>query len=347
MSGASSVVVRRVELCYALFGAEASQPAKASLTSLQGRMGVCASPASIRCAICGLLWRPGGRLRPVFPECPECLWKKVASPQFRSSNRGAAWSRMIQRALDEAEGDAERVALARGLRGNVWSAMRCPHANYVVQKMIAVMRPPSLLFILDELLAENELAVQRAARNPYACRILQRLLEHWPQRHLRGVVENLLVDAVRLSVHRFANYVVRRMAESATDDDCARLTLILAAEAHFVGARDSGSAVLAEILKRQPWGKEQHELARSLLATDGLVAKMAQQRQGHRAVLAMREVFQWHSAEYDSLHAQLRAYKEVLRSTRYGRMVMSSFGARAARPVVVPRRPLNVGEEEG
>ena len=120
---------------------------------------------------------------------------------------------MIQRALDEAEGDAERVALARGLHGNVWSAMRCPHANYVVQKMIAVMRPPSLLFILDELLAENELAVQHAARNPYGCRILQRLLEHWPQRHLRGVVETLLADAVRLSVHRFANYVVRRMAE--------------------------------------------------------------------------------------------------------------------------------------
>ncbi len=142
---------REVKLCEALFGPEESQPStKASFMRRRRRIERRASLASRQCRISGLLCRPD-RMRVPHLECPGRLQKEVAFVELQSSDRNAEWSRMVQRALEDAKGDAERAALAEGLRGDVCTAMRCPHANYVVQKFVTIMPPQSLLFVRDEI----------------------------------------------------------------------------------------------------------------------------------------------------------------------------------------------------
>merc|ERR1719247_1621296 len=80
--------------------------------------------------------------------------------------------RLVQEALENATGDADRVALASEMRGRVWEALRCPNANFVLQKCIGVLRPQASQFIIDEL---RDKGSSKAARHRFGCRVLQRL----------------------------------------------------------------------------------------------------------------------------------------------------------------------------
>merc|ERR1719145_46714 len=62
---------------------------------------------------------------------------KVEGNVWRLS-RDAPGCRIVQDALDNATCDADRVALASEIRSHVWEALRCPHANFVLQKFIGV-----------------------------------------------------------------------------------------------------------------------------------------------------------------------------------------------------------------
>merc|ERR1712139_585287 len=100
-------------------------------------------------------------------------------------------------------GDAERVALAFEMHSRVWEALRCPNANFVLQKFICVLRPQASQFILDEL---RKAGFSKAARHRYGCRVLQRLLEHCGAEQLQPLVEDLLLDASALCRHVYGHY---------------------------------------------------------------------------------------------------------------------------------------------
>merc|ERR1719199_226882 len=96
-------------------------------------------------------------------------------------------SRDVQQELDDAD-DYTRVVLSRELQTHVWEASKCPHANHVLQKCIETLRPSDSQFIIDELLQSGPRAVARAARHPYGCRVLQRLLEHCSADQMKTIV---------------------------------------------------------------------------------------------------------------------------------------------------------------
>jgi len=98
----------------------------------------------------------------------------------------------VQEALQGAGSDDARRAIAAELEGHVWEAMRCPHANHVVQKCIMTMRPHALQFIIDEIESRGAAGVRKIAKHQYGCRILQRLLEHCRPDQVQGLVEDLL-----------------------------------------------------------------------------------------------------------------------------------------------------------
>lgn len=81
--------------------------------------------------------------------------------------------RAVQLALDAADRH-QAVELAAKLRGRVVESVRSPHANYVLQKVIKVLAPQEVPFIVDELAASG----LDLARHEYGCRIFCRLLEH-------------------------------------------------------------------------------------------------------------------------------------------------------------------------
>eukprot|EP00913_Durusdinium_trenchii_P021913 g20591.t1 len=97
----------------------------------------------------------------------------------------------------DAASDAERAQLASELRGRIFAAARSACANYVLQKIIHVLRPQACQFIIDELMQDPQ-EVPALARHQYGCRILQRLLEHCQSQQMGGIIQLLLSEALSL-----------------------------------------------------------------------------------------------------------------------------------------------------
>lgn len=133
-----------------------------------------------------------------------CVWALSGEP---------SGSRKVQRALEEARGEQERLFIALELRGHICDAMRCPHANHVLQKCAAILEPPSLQFMIDELVNEGPDTVCQVSKHCYGCRVMERLLARCASKQLFRIAGSLLGDAANLCTHRFGNFVMQRLLE--------------------------------------------------------------------------------------------------------------------------------------
>lgn len=231
-------------------------------------------------------------------------------------------SRRVQDAIDSADNDQARLALASELKGHVWDALQCPHANHVLQRCIVSLRSPALQFILDELVKPRASQVAQAARHRYGCRILQRLFEHCRQDQLEEFIDELMASAVSLSKHAYANFVMQHVLEYGAPEYRRRLTGILEQHAKAMVKDEHGHAVLSKAMANAS-REEQLRLARALLRENGLLLRMARGRHGHVAVKAVLDVLE--GQEQEIARKQLLDSVAKLRLSRYGRSVAASL----------------------
>lgn len=171
--------------------------------------------------------------RVAIAELRGSVWALAASP------RG---TRILQEVLQHAD-PKEKVALTQELHGHVreaWdSQSAAPHANYVVQKCIEVMPPEHCQFVLDEMLNSD---VRRAALNPYGCRVLQRLIEHFPVTEMMNLLNQILDKGIlqMLMVSPYGNFVVQCVLEHGDVPQKTQIARVLLAD------DDRGFARLAE-----------------------------------------------------------------------------------------------------
>ena len=137
-----------------------------------------------------------------------CLEGSVAGCVWDLSQRSKG-CRYVQAALENC-GDGERFTLALELQGHVLAAARSACANYVLQKIIQVLRPQACQFIIDEIM-KTPADVPILARHQYGCRILQRLLEHCQAQQMEGLVKLLLEDATALVRHNYGTFVMQQI----------------------------------------------------------------------------------------------------------------------------------------
>lgn len=224
----------------------------------------------------------------------------------------------MQRALEEGSEDV-RASVASELRGHIWEMLRCPHASHVLQKCVATLSPRKACFIADELLAAGPQAVAQAARHRYACRVLQRLMEHLPPEDMSAVADEILEDAIGLCEHPFGNYVVGQLLDFGTEEQRRRLFRALQQNVSAVASCIYAQPVLEKALDLAS-GEQQLAIGRAILAQPGLLATMASSKHGSSAVrLLLQELT---GPEHDEACRQL-AEAEWLEGCRYGRAVMS------------------------
>jgi len=264
-----------------------------------------AVPSHPRCAA-----RESGRAR-VTADLPlrGNVWKLSRDPQG---------CRRVQDALAEADSDKEREAVAEELRGHVWQAVHCPHANHVVQQVIACMRASSCDFVVDEILGRGPGAVRRVARHALGCRVLQRMLEHWPDRAAR-LVDGLMAEGALLCRHEFGNYVMQHVLEYGSAEHRQALIAGMVRQAHELGPDAVAGGPLAKAIAHGAC-EDREALARALLAERRVLAGMACARHGHAAVQKIFELCE----EPVRLEAmkQLRGQQKRLQACRYGRAVL-------------------------
>eukprot|EP00928_Gymnodinium_smaydae_P055030 TRINITY_DN38692_c0_g1_i1.p1 TRINITY_DN38692_c0_g1~~TRINITY_DN38692_c0_g1_i1.p1 ORF type:complete len:473 (-),score=72.47 TRINITY_DN38692_c0_g1_i1:103-1521(-) len=237
-------------------------------------------------------------------------------------SRDARGCRMVQVALSEAANDDVRAALGQELKGHVWEALRDPHANYVVQKCVATLRPQASQFIIDELLQRGDAAVVDTARHRCGCRSFQRLLEHCEAEQLSSLVEILLANAISLSKHTYGNYVMQHVLEHGSKEQRRRLVQMLEQEAATICFNNCACAVVSKAMELG-----EHEdsvaLARAFATKPGLVTAMARSRYGHLAVRAALNLLEGNEREL--VCAQLKNDAASLRASRYGRAVATTL----------------------
>lgn len=255
------------------------------------------------------------RREPDGPTLPPSGPSDVGGQVWRMS-RDAEGSRAVQQALHEARTDEERMLLAEELRGHVWEATKCPHANHVLQKCIISMRPQALQFIIDEFCEDGKGGPVAVANHKFGCRVLERLIEHCPQSQVAKLVDLLAPSAVSLASNPYGNYVMQHLIEHGPSDHRHKFILLLQENAAKLGVDAYARAVLSKALAHAN-ADDQIALARALLRQKGLIATMARTRHGHPAVKSMLNVLTGTDAA--EARRQLLQEIETLRKSRYGR----------------------------
>jgi len=225
-------------------------------------------------------------------------------------------SRRVQEALDEAPPE-RREAVLREFHGRAVKGMRDPHANHVLQKLIALMAPGSLQFMVDELLEREGLATA-VARHRYGGRIVQQLLKKCSASQVSGLAEALLQEAVTLSIHNFGHFSMQHLLHMGTEEQRHRLVQTILDNPETICKSKSGDGVVASAMEH---GTSEQKLliSRAVLLQPGLMVELAQGRHGHSAVLKMLQVLEGQ----ESLQAHMGLAMDIaaLRAARYGRVV--------------------------
>lgn len=213
-------------------------------------------------------------------------------------SRDDAGCREIQEAVDLASCDEEIVAIAAEMRGHVAEAVRCPNANYVMQKLIERLPSREVVFIFEELMKKGPDSVVHLARHRYGCRILQRMLKVDLPEYVTYLIDKLLTDAFATCTHPFGNYVMQRVLEEGSPH--AQKCLVDILSKHVPEARPDTHTMAVYVKAFATCQKEARAtLARAMLNAPELLSKMVAQMQGHQAARLRQMLKALRGAEHD------------------------------------------------
>eukprot|EP00931_Biecheleriopsis_adriatica_P047587 TRINITY_DN2743_c0_g1_i4.p1 TRINITY_DN2743_c0_g1~~TRINITY_DN2743_c0_g1_i4.p1 ORF type:complete len:404 (+),score=85.96 TRINITY_DN2743_c0_g1_i4:54-1265(+) len=202
-------------------------------------------------------------------------------------SRDSEGCRQIQEVLGSTTtSEEERLQIASALRGHVCEAMRCKHANFVLQKLIETLPAKHLGFCFDELLNRQKNVVPQFACHKYGCRILKMLLEHGPREQVQVLAQRLLEDITSICAHEFGNYVTQQVIVSSTGEQLAFLVEHLCENAARLVQDPFAPAVVRKAMATVP-EQAQAQIAEAFLQEAGLVLQMTQTRQGFLAAKEM------------------------------------------------------------
>lgn len=235
-------------------------------------------------------------------------------------SRDPVGCRLVQQAFEDVDDHQGREAMVRELHDHVWEAMTCPHANHVIQKVIATTRPESFQFIVEEL-AQPANGIQRVARHRHGCRIIQRLLDRGTAAQVQRITDDIVVASVSLSMDPYGNYVVQHVFESGDVGSRRALAQALARDVGLLGSNSYGRAVVSRALGCSE-AEHQREIANALLCEPGLLAAMACTWHGHFAARWVLHALE--GAELAEACHRLKAKAQELQNSRYGRSILAA-----------------------
>lgn len=230
--------------------------------------------------------------------------------------------RVLQSALDQAD-SACRTAMANEMKGNVCKAVDSPHANHVLQRFIEVLAPGSVRFILQELSqGQHPTAL---ARHRFGCRVLERLIEHFPAAWLSDFLQAVLEDAASLCGNQFGTFVMQHILEHGLPAHKRRIADALLLDVQWAALDQNAVGVVDSALSYAPV-EDQKRLATAILKRNGLVQAMSKSGRGHTAVVRLLRVLETSESSGSDL-AEARRQLEAAPAGARGRRGPTLLGA--------------------
>jgi hypothetical protein len=97
--------------------------------------------------------------------------------------------RVVQKALETADVEVA-ASLAQEMTGHIQEAIKCPHANHVVQKLLDNLPADRTTFVVRELLG----AAVELSKHRYGCRIVSRAVKVHASSYSCAEVETLIAE---------------------------------------------------------------------------------------------------------------------------------------------------------
>jgi len=189
--------------------------------------------------------------------------------------------RLLQSALETGDG-AERAAMSMEFYGHVCDALESPHAHHVLQRIVELMPPSSVSFILHEL--QYKWSPTFIAKHRFGCRVLERVIEHFPAcphagAELAYFLEGILQDAASHCYHSFSTFVMQHILEYGSVDQQRAIVSSLCSDLWRAALDMHAVGCLDKALSFQPF-EDQVALASAILDSEGLLTRMALTRKG-------------------------------------------------------------------
>mmetsp|Transcript_28677 Transcript_28677/g.45556 ORF Transcript_28677/g.45556 Transcript_28677/m.45556 type:complete len:531 (-) Transcript_28677:404-1996(-) len=197
-------------------------------------------------------------------------------------SQDAKGCRDVQKALAECDSDEKGLAISVQLKGHVMDAVRCPHANHVLRKIIETLPPACSSFIIKEILENGLAGVKEVAMHRYGCRIMEELLRVCHSTQVIEMTELLLVESDALCTHMYGNFVMKSVLKCALPRQRQKLVKSIMDNLILIGTSFYACAVLAEVLQGDR--AEGQALARMILSVTGLLSAIVKNKHG-RSVL--------------------------------------------------------------
>jgi hypothetical protein len=225
--------------------------------------------------------------------------------------------RVVQAAIEVAN-QQEASTLCSELKGSVRKAIRCPHANYTIQKIVQVLPPSHVSFIVKELLG----AGREIARHSYGCRVLCRLLEHHScAEHIDGeaaiLIDEVVEDAAELCRHAFGHHVIQSIVEHGTSQHRDKIIAVLSHDMFQLAGHRSASYVVEKALVFGGPAAQQF-MALELMGNADHFLSLAENQFGCRVVAAVLRV----SSVSQMAQVILKSAEERLQTSKYGRRTL-------------------------
>lgn len=226
--------------------------------------------------------------------------------------------RVVQVAIEVAN-QQDASALCSELKGSVRKAIRCPHANYTIQKIVQVLPPSHVLFIVKELIG----AGREIARHSYGCRVLCRLLEHHScAEHIGGeaavLIDEVVKDAAELCRHSFGHHVIQSILEHGTSQHRESIIAVLYQDMFQLAGHRSASYAVEKALV---FGGllAQQLMALKLIGNADHFLSLAEGQFGCRVVAAVLRIS---SGVSQMAQVLLQSAEERLQMSKYGRRTL-------------------------
>jgi len=236
----------------------------------------------------------------------------------------AAGCRVVQEALKFADREVATSIISE-LKGLVKEATACPHANFVIQKIIELLPPTLAEFIIDELFD----CVAEVATHRYGCRIMCRLLEHSSTAPSTGRLLDKMLQSVRfLCCHTYGHYAIQLLMEHGTKEHRRAVVAALCSDAFRMAKSRHASGIVKGILTSSDI-EDKHALANAFVADDEHLPQLAADKIGCLVIRAVCRVSHEH---LQKVQEKLQPYKEGLMSSKYSQRVLEELE-------VCPRKP--------
>jgi len=250
--------------------------------------------------------------------------------EFSLDARGC---RLVQAVL-RAANDREQRCVVEEFRGEVRTIVESPHANHVIQTAIAFAKPSVMRFVLDEMLAWDEPA--EIAKHQYGCRVLERIIEHFPFSWLTPVADGVLENLATLLWHNFGSYVVQHLLEHGSPAHRKSIVEKLSRDIAGVVGHQHAVGVLDKALTYAT-AEDQLMLAEKILDSSGLLVTMACQRLGVDATERLFMIVR--GSRLDKARSQVRAGLAMLQTTRHGSALIPMLLPDFVEPPDTPTTP--------